>query len=136
MGGGFKTPAKVVKHVLLRRHLAPIHGEMVYIPNEEEDSMLIKEVPDIVATGDLHKADIEKYNGTLIIASSCWQSTTPFEEKVGNHPEPCKVPILNLLTGAIKIIDFSDVSDTPNVEEKENVCEVGKEIELEEVKNG
>ncbi|VVB78667.1 DNA polymerase II small subunit [uncultured archaeon] len=104
-------PARVVKHLLLRRHLAPTHGEMVYIPDENEDSMLIKEIPDVVATGDLHKPDIDKYNGTLIIASSCWQSITPFEEKVGNKPDPGKVPVLNLQTGAIKIIDFSDVDE-------------------------
>lgn len=120
LGDAFKSPTKVVKSLLLRRHLAPIHGEVIYIPNAEEDSMLIKEIPDIVATGDLHKADIDKYNGILLIASSCWQSTTPFEEKVGNHPDPCKVPVLNLRTGAIKIIDFSDNED----EAKENVYEV------------
>ncbi len=138
LGDAFKSPAKVVKHLLLRRHLAPIHGEMVYIPDETEDSMLIKEVPDIVATGDLHKSDIEKYGGILIVTSSCWQSTTPFEEKVGNHPDPCKVPVLNLQTGAIKIIDFSDgpeeieceeteIEDNTNLESKNVVCEVKNE---------
>lgn len=128
LGDAFKSPAKVVKHLLLRRHLAPSHGEVVYIPNAEEDSMLIKEIPDIVATGDLHKADIDKYNGILIITSSCWQSTTPFEEKVGNHPDPCKVPVLNLQTGAIKIIDFSDNESGGEEESKENVCEIKKNI--------
>ena len=50
--------------------------------------------------------DIEKYNGTLIISNSCWQSMTAFEEKVGNQPDLCKVPVLNLKTGEIKILDF------------------------------
>ena len=127
---GHHHPAKVVKHLLLRRHLAPIHGSMVYIPDKNEDSMLIREVPDIVTTGDLHKTDIDKYNGILIICSSCWQSITPFEEKVGNLPDPCKVPVLNLQTGAIKILDFSD-GDTSSLssdnegqddEIKEEVC--------------
>lgn len=101
------TPAKVVKHLLLRRHLAPTHGATVYIPNREEDSMLIKEIPDIITTGDLHKTDIETYNNILIISNSCWQSMTAFEEKVGNQPDPCKVPLFNLKTGAIKILDFT-----------------------------
>lgn len=118
------TPAKIVKHLLLRRHLSPSHGSSTYIPNAIEDSMLIKEIPDIVATGDLHRPDVDKYNGILIVSSSCWQSMTAFEEKVGNKPDPCKVPILNLKTGEIKILDFSD-------EEKEE-C---KEIEKIEVKN-
>ena len=134
-------PARVVKHLLLRRHLAPTHGEMVYIPDENEDSMLIKEIPDIVATGDLHKSDIDKYNGILIISNSCWQSITPFEEKVGNKPDPCKVPVLNLQTGAIKIIDFSDAPEEINCEEKDNDGDNGslenKNIvcEVKDVKN-
>lgn len=121
---GHHHPARVVKHLLLRRHLAPIHGSMVYIPDKNEDSMLIREVPDIMATGDLHKTDIDKYNGTLIICGSCWQSITSFEEKVGNLPDPCKVPVLNLQTGSIKILDFSDVVD----EVEESNCQ--------DVKNG
>ncbi len=126
---GHHYPAKVVKHLLLRRHLAPTHGSMVYIPDKNEDSMLIKEVPDIIATGDLHKTDIDKYNGILIICSSCWQSITPFEEKVGNLPDPCKVPILNLQTSAIKILDFSDAEEKI----KENEC---NEIQNEDKING
>ncbi len=100
------TPAKAVKHLLMRRHLAPCHGGFVYIPNSKEDFMLIKEIPDIITTGDLHKSDVDKYNNILIIANSCWQTQTAFEEKVGNQPDLCKVPILNLKTGAIKILDF------------------------------
>jgi len=102
------TPARVVKHMLLRRHLAPSHGEAIYIPDSYEDPMLIKEVPDIITTGDLHRTDVDSYNNTLVICNSCWQSITAFEEKVGNVPDPCKVPILNLRTGAVKILDFSD----------------------------
>jgi len=102
------TPAKAIKHLLLRRHLAPCHGGFVYIPNKNEDSMVIKEIPDIITTGDMHKSDIEKYNGVLIIANSCWQTQTAFEEKVGNQPDICKVPVLNLKTGQIKILDFLD----------------------------
>jgi len=106
------TPAKTVKHLLLRRHLSPCHGASTYIPDAQEDPMIIREIPDIITTGDLHKPDIELYNNILIIACSCWQSITAFEEKVGNQPEPCKVPILNLKTREIKILDFGD-EETP-----------------------
>jgi DNA polymerase II small subunit len=131
---GHHHPARVVKHLLLRRHLAPIHGSMVYIPDKNEDSMLIREVPDIVATGDLHKTDIDKYNGILIICGSCWQSITAFEEKVGNLPDPCKVPVLNLQTGAIKILDFSDGPEEIECKEEDNVESSdikGKEVACE-----
>ena len=102
------NPARVIKHMLHRRHLAPTHGAVIYIPNEKEDPLVIKEAPDIITTGDLHKTDIDVYNNVLIIANSCWQSITAFEEKMGNEPDPCKVPILNLKTREIKVLDFSD----------------------------
>jgi len=101
------NPAKVVKYILRHRHLSPTHSRNTYVPGEKEDTMVVKEAPDIVATGDMHRSDIDVYNNTLIICSSCWQSITPFEEKVGNIPDPCKVPILNLKTREIKILDFS-----------------------------
>jgi len=103
------NPSKVVKYILKHRHLSPIHSGNVYVPGEKEDSMLIKEVPDIIATGDMHRTDIDLYNNILIICSSCWQSKTPFEEKVGNEPDPCKIPMLNLKTREIKILDFSNI---------------------------
>ncbi len=141
LGNAHRNPAKAVKHLLLRRHLAPIHGLMTYIPDANEDSMLIKEVPDIITTADLHRTDIDKYNGVLIICNSCWQSITPFEEKVGNIPDPCKVPVLNLQTGAIRILDFSEVNEEniegvecKEVENKDKNLE-NKQI-ISEVKNG
>ena len=102
-----QTPAKAVCHMLKRRHLAPVHGSAVYIPQGEKDPMMISEVPDVLCTGEVHRLDVETYHGTLIITGSCWQSQTPFEEKVGNIPDPCKVPVLNLKTGALKVFDFS-----------------------------
>jgi len=111
----FKTPAKAVKHMLKRRHLAPTHSSAVYIPNAEKDPLVISEVPDVLCTGEMHRADIENYNGVLIVTGSCWQSQTPFEEKRGNVPDPCKVPILNLKTREIKIFDFTDEKE---IEEK------------------
>ena len=107
LSNAHSSPTKVIKHMLLRRHLAPTHGATTYIPNANEDPMIIKEVPDILTTGDLHRTDIDTYNGVLIISNSCWQSMTSFEEKVGNNPDPCKVPILNLKSREIKILDFS-----------------------------
>ena len=101
-------PTRIIRHVLKRRHLAPSHSLVTYIPDSEEDSLVIKEVPDIITTGDLHRPEIDTYNNILMISCSCWQSITPFEEKVGNHPLPCKVPVLNLKTREAKILDFSE----------------------------
>ena len=103
-----KCPAKAVKHMLKRRHLAPVHGEVVYIPNADLDPLVIDEVPNILCTGEVHRLDIENYNGILIMTGSCWQAQTPYEERLGNIPDPCKVPVFNLKTGELKIFDFSE----------------------------
>ncbi|MEA3329580.1 MAG: metallophosphoesterase [Nanoarchaeota archaeon] len=111
LGSGHDSPTSVVKYMLMKRHLAPTHSLVTYTLVEDEDALLIKEIPDVIATGDLHRPEIASYNGILLVASSCWQSRTPFEEKVGNNPDPCKVPVLNLKTREIKIWDFSSGLD-------------------------
>ncbi len=105
-----RTPAKAVRHMLKRRHLAPTHSSAIYIPSAEQDPLVINEVPDVLCTGEVHRLDIENYNNVLIITGSCWQSQTPFEEKVGNIPDPAKVPVLNLKTRELKVLDFN-ISD-------------------------
>ncbi len=104
---GHSSPTRVVKEMLKRRHLSPIHGSCDYVPNEKRDLMTIDVLPDIICTGDQHTPEVSTYNNILLIASSCWQAKTPFEEKVGHEPDPCKVPILNLKTREVKILDFS-----------------------------
>jgi DNA polymerase II small subunit/DNA polymerase delta subunit B len=63
-------------------------------------------VPDLLCTGEVHRVDVENYNNILIITGSCWQGQTAFEEKIGNIPDPCKVPLFNLKTRELKILDF------------------------------
>jgi DNA polymerase II small subunit len=105
---GHRSPTRVVREMLKRRHLAPIHGMMDYIPCEKGDALVIDKIPDIIATADQHRAEVSTFNNILMVSSSCWQSMTPFEEKVGNVPDPCKVPLFNLKTREIKMLDFSD----------------------------
>ena len=107
----YSCPARAVRHLLKRRHLAPSHSNVVYIPNAEKDSMVISEVPDIICTGDIHRLDVDNYNGVLIVCGSCWQLQTSFEEKMGHIPDICKVPLVNLKTREIKILDFSGGRD-------------------------
>jgi DNA polymerase II small subunit len=125
-----KTPAKAVKHMLKRRHLAPVHSAVTYIPNADRDPLVIAEVPDILATGEVHRLDIENYNGSLIITGSCWQSQTPFEEKVGNVPDPCKVPVFNLKTRELKIFDFSDKKEDEGEVEIKNDAKIEVNLEV------
>ncbi len=137
LNDGHSTPTKVSKEMLKRRHLNPIHGEGDYVPNEKQDPLIIEHVPDIFATGDQHKPEISSYNNVLLVASSCWQSVTPFEEKVGHNPDPCKVPIFNMKTREIKIMDFADEDTKKTQEEREQEeIEEKHKKEVEEIKQG
>ena len=55
MKEGHKSPTKVVKEMLKRRHLAPIHGLMDYIPCKDKDSLVIDVVPDVITTANQHR---------------------------------------------------------------------------------
>ena len=131
---GHNNPTVVVKEMLKRRHLSPMHGLSDYIPCEK-DPLVIDPVPDIIITGDQHRCEVAMHNNILLIASSCWQSRTPFEEKVGNNPEPCKVPIFNLKTREIKILDFSDGIEEAELKSLHKVIEVDFEAEEEDDEN-
>jgi len=101
------APEKIMTYLLMNRHLAPTHSSNQYFPLDE-DPLVIDQVPDIFFSGHTHKCGITFYNNTLIISGATWEDLTPFQEKMGNQPDFCKVPIVNLKTGAVKILDFEE----------------------------
>ena len=103
------SPEEIMKYLLKHRHLAPTHGSTQYYPHKE-DRLIIKNVPDIFVSGHTHKCGVSYYNNVLIISTSCWEAMTPYQEKFGNEPDHCKVPMLNLKTRAVKILDFEEKS--------------------------
>jgi len=107
LGDTKRHPTKVIKFFLKKRHLGPPHTTITSLPVPEGDPLVIEEVPDILVTGDMHRTDVANYKGVMMINSSCWQPITPFEEKVGNIPDPCKVPLVNLKNFEVKILDFN-----------------------------
>jgi DNA polymerase II small subunit len=106
LNGGYDRPDLIMKFLLKRRHLAPTHTSTLYIPDANKDYLVIEQIPDFFVTGHIHKSSISNYKNITIICGSCWQSKTPFQEKVGHHPEPCRVPIVNLQTREAKIMRF------------------------------
>lgn len=100
------NPSFILQYLLQKRHLAPTHGSVSFIPDPKEDFLVIERVPDVIVSGEMHRPDISNFNNILTINCSCWQSKTPFEEKIGSNPDPCKVPVFNLKTREIKIIGF------------------------------
>jgi len=102
-----QTPEIIMKYLLKNRHLAPTHGSNQYYPYEE-DKLLIKKVPDIFVAGHTHKSGISYHNNILVVSISTWEAMTPYMEKVGSKPDFCKVPMFNLKTRQIKILDFEE----------------------------
>ncbi len=101
------NPSFILQYLLQKRHLAPTHGSVSFIPDAKEDFLVIEKVPDVLVSGEMHRPDVSNFNNILTINCSCWQSKTPFEEKIGSNPDPCKVPVLNLKNREIKIMNFS-----------------------------
>ena len=99
------APEKIMGYLLKNRHLAPTHGSVQYFPCGK-DVHLIRKSPDIFISGHTHKACVTYFNNILLVSCATWESLTPYQEKFGNVPDYCKVPMLNLKTRAVKILDF------------------------------
>lgn len=104
--GGYDRADLVMKFLLQRRHLAPSYTSTLYNIDEQEDPLIIKDLPDFFVTGHIHKTAVSNYKNITMISGSTWQDKTEFQEKLGHKPEPCRVPIVNLNTRDIKIIRF------------------------------
>ena len=98
-------PDKVMAYLLKNRHLAPTYSSIQAYPSEKDD-MVIKKIPDIFVSGHTHKCAVSYYNNILIISGSGWEEETEYQKRKGNQPDFCKVPMLNLKTRAVKILDF------------------------------
>jgi DNA polymerase II small subunit len=99
------SPDKVMAYLLKNKHLAPTHTSVQYYPHEK-DNLMIREAPDIFVSGHTHKGAISYYNNTLLISSTCWEELMPYQEKMGFESDYCKVPMFNLKTRQVKMLDF------------------------------
>ena len=106
IGKARDNPRLLMKFLLQKRHLAPSHAATVYVPSIIDDPMVIDPLPDIFCCGDMHRSDISSYNNITTINGSCWQAKTDFQEKTGNNPDFCRVPLVNLKTRAVEMLKF------------------------------
>ena len=104
------SPEEIMKFLLKNRHLAPTHASTQYFPLEH-DPLIIKKIPDFFISAHTHKCAVNSYNNVLIVSTSCWEAMTPYQEKFGNEPDHCKVPMVNLKTREVKILDFEEDED-------------------------
>lgn len=106
-GLSYQKPAEAMKVLLKARHLAPTYGERTPIAPEQEDMMVITEVPDILHSGHVHVTDVQNYRGTLVVNSGAWQRQTKFQQTMGITPTPGLAVVVNLATLQPLIQDFN-----------------------------
>jgi len=104
--GGQKRADLIMKFLLQRRHLAPTHESNMYIPDSEEDPLVIDKVPDIFVTGHIHRAAASQYRNVTLLNTSCWGKITEDQEKRGLEPQPGRAFMLNIQTRKVKVINF------------------------------
>ena len=104
-GNAIDSPEKIMQYLLMNRHLAPTHSSVQSYPCEK-DAHMIRQIPDIFVSGHTHKSGVSYFNNILLVSVSTWEEMTPYQEKFGNTPDHCKVPMINLKTRAVKILDF------------------------------
>lgn len=103
--GGYDAADKLWEFLLKRRHLAPSFGSTLALPMAN-DPLMIRQIPDIAASGHIHKAKLGSYRGVCTISGSCFQDTTVFQQRVGHNPQPGLVPIVNLKTWTSGMLQF------------------------------
>ena len=119
-------PEKIIEYLLKQRHLAPTHSSVQYYPCEK-DVHLINKIPDFFISAHTHKSSVKIYNNIFLISTSSWESFTPYQEKFGNTPDHCKIPMINLKTHEVKILDFENYnskaenSKSPQIEIKQEI---------------
>ncbi|MDR2720089.1 MAG: DNA-directed DNA polymerase II small subunit [Nitrososphaerota archaeon] len=101
-------PEKSMRLLLQGRHLAPVYGGKTMLSPENRDYLVIDNVPDILHAGHVHVLGYCNYRGVLVVNSGCWQEQTDYMEKLGLVPTPGKVPVINLMTMEITVLDFKE----------------------------
>lgn len=105
-GASYTHPEKVMVEYLRRRHLSPVYGGNLIIP-ENVDYMVIDDPPDVFHCGHVHTNGYTQYRGTLLINSGTFQERTDFQVKQGHVPTPALVPVYELKHSRLRTLDFS-----------------------------
>jgi len=103
----YDDPHEAMYQLLRKRHVAPQFGGHTRLAPEEEDYLVIEEVPDVFHAGHVHKFGYGKYHGVLTINSGCWQAQTAFQESVNIDPDTARAPIVDLQTLDLTIRKFA-----------------------------
>ncbi|MEF8871708.1 MAG: DNA-directed DNA polymerase II small subunit [Haloarculaceae archaeon] len=102
----YDEPHKAMYQLLKKRHVAPQYGGHTRLAPEDQDYLVMDEVPDIFHSGHVHKLGYGKYHNVLTINSGCWQAQTDFQKSVNIDPDSGFAPIVDLDTLDLTIRKF------------------------------
>ncbi|MFB6219918.1 MAG: DNA-directed DNA polymerase II small subunit [Halolamina sp.] len=102
----YDNPHEAMYQLLKKRHVAPQYGGHIRLAPEEQDYLVIDEVPDVFHTGHVHKLGWGKYHNVLAVNSGCWQEQTDFQKSVNIEPDYGYAPILDLDTLDMRVRKF------------------------------
>jgi DNA polymerase II small subunit len=103
----YDDPHKAMYQLLKKRHVAPQFGGHTRLAPEEQDYLVMDEVPDVFHTGHVHKLGWGKYRNVLAVNSGCWQAQTDFQKSVNIDPDAGFAPVLDLDTLEMTVHKFS-----------------------------
>ncbi len=92
----YECPIQGMKEMLRMRHFSPCYGMRNQLSPEETDMMVIGEVPDILASGHVHRFEMDVYRGVQMVQGSTWQSQTKFQKLMNFKPQPSRMGIVDL----------------------------------------
>lgn len=121
----YENPDHAMIDFLKRRHLAPIYGSNLLVP-DEHDHHVIDRIPDIFCMGHTHSFANTTYKGVNVICAGTFQAQTDFQKRVGHKPDPGKVAVIDLSTRESTVKQFyhpdeDDTEDDEGSSEEETV---------------
>jgi DNA polymerase II small subunit len=116
--GGIIRADLIMRHMLQRRHLAASHASTVYIPDPERDPLVIQIIPDFMVTGHIHRVQATNYRNITMINASAWTGITENQIRRGLEPQPARLPVVNLKTREVKIMNFLGKEEAEKIKNK------------------
>lgn len=101
------NPERAMRLLLQSRHLAPLYGGKTALSPGSRDALVIERVPDIFHAGHIHALGHCGYRGVSIVNSGSWQEQTDYMKKFGFIPTYGKVPVVDLQTLEITVLQFN-----------------------------
>lgn len=106
-GVSYQQPTKIMKYLLMARHVSPTYGAGTPIAPETEDMLVMDEVPDVFHTGHVHCMGVDRYKNVVMINAGTWQRQTAFQASVSVEPTPGIAVLLNLRTLQVGEVRFT-----------------------------